>query len=156
VISKEFNVKRHAPPRSSEAGFTLIEIMVVIVILAVLATLVAPKILGRTDDAKVTKAKVDIQSLNGALDMYRLDNGFYPGTDQGLEALVSQPSGEPAPKKWRQGGYVNKLPNDPWGNPYLYLSPGTHGSVDIWSQGADGAPGGDGLDADIGSWNLDN
>jgi len=149
-------VKRHAPPRSSEAGFTLIEIMVVIVILAVLATLVAPKILGRTDDAKVTKAKVDIQSLNGALDMYRLDNGFYPGTDQGLEALVSQPSGEPAPKKWRQGGYVNKLPNDPWGNPYLYLSPGTHGSVDIWSQGADGAPGGDGLDADIGSWNLDN
>ncbi len=149
-------MKRHAPPRSSEAGFTLIEIMVVIVILAVLATLVAPKILGRTDDAKVTKAKVDIQSLNGALDMYRLDNGFYPGTDQGLEALVSQPSGEPAPKKWRQGGYVNKLPNDPWGNPYLYLSPGTHGSVDIWSQGADGAPGGDGLDADIGSWNLDN
>ena len=149
-------MKRHAPPRSSEAGFTLIEIMVVIVILAVLATLVAPKILGRTDDAKVTKAKVDIQSLNGALDMYRLDNGFYPGTGQGLEALVSQPSGEPAPKKWRQGGYVNKLPNDPWGNPYLYLSPGTHGSVDIWSQGADGAPGGDGLDADIGSWNLDN
>jgi general secretion pathway protein G len=135
-----------------QKGFTLIELMVVIVILGILAGVVVPRIMDNPDKARVAKAKHDINALESALDVYRLDNFTYPTTDQGLEALVSQPS-EAA--NWKQGGYIKKLKKDPWGNDYLYLSPGQHGEVDIYSLGADGAPGGEGVFADIGSWDIE-
>ena len=135
-----------------QKGFTLIEIMVVIVILGILGTIVAPIILKRPDQARVTKAKQDLQVLSSALDMYKLDNFNYPDTDQGLEALVSRPtSGEDVPN-WSEGGYIKKLPKDPWGRDYLYMSPGENDPVDIYSLGSDGAPGGEGAASDIGSW----
>lgn len=137
------------------AGFTLIEIMVVIVILAVLATLIIPKIMDRPDEARRTKAVLDIQSIGQALDLYRLDSHRYPTTEQGLNALVEKPQSEPIPGRWRSGGYLNKLPIDPWQTPYIYLSPGLHGDYDLLSFGADGALGGDGKGADVESWNLD-
>jgi len=136
------------------AGFTLIEIMVVIVILGLLAALVVPKLVGRTEEAKKTQARVQIRSIEQALDLFKLDNGFYPATDQGLEALVRIPEGGRAPKNYRKGGYLDRLPKDPWGNAYVYLSPGSHGDYDISSYGADGAPGGEGEDADINSWDI--
>lgn len=138
-------------------GFTLIELMVVIVILSILAVYVAPKIMGRPDQAKQVKASVDIQSLETALRLYRLDNGFYPTTEQGLEALVTPPTTGKIPKNWREGGYLerNRVPKDPWGNDYVYLSPGVHGEYDIISYGADGSPGGEGYDADINSWEIE-
>jgi general secretion pathway protein G len=136
-------------------GFTLIEIMVVIVILGILAALVVPKLIGRVDESRVAAAKLDINNLKAALNMYKLDNQRYPTTDQGLQALVTKPTTGPEPKGWRSGGYIEKLPNDPWKNPYQYISPGTHGTpFDIFSYGADGQPGGTGDDADIGSWEL--
>lgn len=134
-------------------GFTLIEVMIVVVILGILASIVVPKIIGRTDDAKIVKAKQDIRALQNALDLYRLDNHNYPGTDQGLEALVRKPSNA---AKWKEGGYLDRLPKDPWGKEYQYLSPGAHGTLDIFSLGADSAQGGDGNNADIGNWNLDS
>ena len=137
------------------AGFTLIEIMVVIVILAVLATLIIPKIMDRPDEARRTKAVLDIQSIGQALDLYRLDSHRYPTTEQGLNALVEKPQSEPIPGRWCSGGYLNKLPIDPWQTPYIYLSPGLHGDYDLLSFGADGALGGDGKGADVESWNLD-
>lgn len=136
-------------------GFTLIEIMVVIVILGILASVVVPRIMDRPDEAKVVKAQTDIRALKAALDLYKLDNYNYPSTDQGLEALTSRPSGNPEPRNYKQGGYVDRLPKDPWGSEYRYLSPGEHGAVDIWSLGADGEPGGEGINADIGNWNTD-
>lgn len=136
-------------------GFTLIEIMVVIVILGILASVVVPRIMDRPDEAKVVKAQTDIRALKAALDLYKLDNYNYPSTDQGLEALMNRPTGNPEPRNYKQGGYVDRLPKDPWGNEYLYLSPGEHGAVDIWSLGADGEPGGEGINADIGNWNTD-
>jgi len=135
-----------------QQGFTLIEIIVVIVIIGILASFVAPKFLGRADEARVAKAKSDILSLESALDLYKLDNYTYPTTDQGLEALVVKPSSDPVPNGWRQGGYLKKLRKDPWQRDYLYLSPGEHSEVDIYSLGADGAEGGDGFAADIGNW----
>ena len=141
--------------RSRQYGFTLIEIMVVVVILGILASVVVPRIMDNPDKARVAKARHDIQALESALDVYRLDNFVYPTTDQGLEALVSQPTTAPEPPNWKQGGYIKKLRKDPWGNDYLYLSPGEHGDVDIYSLGADGAPGGEGVYADIGSWDLE-
>lgn len=138
-----------------QAGFTLIEIMVVVVIIGILASVVVPRIMDNPDKARVAKAKHDIRSLESALDIYRLDNYTYPTTDQGLESLVSQPTSSPEPANWKQGGYIKKLNNDPWGNPYLYLSPGEHGEIDIYSLGADAAPGGEGPNADIGSWDKD-
>jgi general secretion pathway protein G len=140
----------------SARGFTLIEIMVVIVILSMLAILVGPKIIGRTDDAKIADAKVQIKNLETALKLYKLDNGDYPGTEQGLQALVEKPASGVIPKNYREGGYLeNKdVPKDPWGNDYLYLSPGEHGDFDLYSLGADGARGGENKDADIQSWNL--
>ena len=137
-------------------GFTLIEIMVVVVILGILAAIVVPKVMDNPDKARIAKAKQDIRSLESAMNMYKLDNFNYPSTDQGIEALVQKPAGAPEPKNWKEGGYVDRLPKDPWGNPYQFLSPGTHGSgVDIYSLGADGQNGGDGSNADIGNWNLE-
>ena len=130
-------------------GFTLIEIMVVIVILGILASLVVPKIMSRPDDARLIAARQDISSLTQALKLYRLDNQNYPTTEQGLQALVQKPSSPPAPGNWKTGGYIDRLPKDPWGNDYQYLSPGLKGEVDVFSLGADGAPGGDGNNADI-------
>jgi len=140
---------------SKQSGFTLIEIMVVVVIIGILASVVVPRIMDNPDKARVAKAKNDIQALSGALDLYRLDNYVYPNTDQGLDALVTSPSSSPEPANWKQGGYIKKLSKDPWGNEYLYLSPGEHGDFDIYSLGADGAPGGEGPGTDIGSWDKD-
>lgn len=138
-------------------GFTLIELMVVIVILSILAVWVAPKIMGRPDQAKQVKARVDMQSIETALRLYRLDSGMYPSTEQGLEALVAAPATGRIPKNWREGGYLDRgrVPKDPWGNEYVYLSPGVHGEYDIISYGADGSPGGEGYDVDINSWEIE-
>ena len=135
-------------------AFTLIEVMVVIAILAVLAALIVPKVMSRPDEARVVAARQDIASLLQALKLYRLDNLRYPTTEQGLAALVTRPTLAPAPPNWKPGGYLERLPRDPWGNPYQYLSPGLRGEVDVFSFGADNAPGGEGFDADVGSWNL--
>ena len=139
---------------SGQGGFTLLEVMVVVVILGILAALVVPKIISRPDEARVIAAKQDIASVMQALKLYRLDNQRYPTTEQGLQALVTPPASTPLPPNWKAGGYVERLPKDPWGNPYQYLNPGIHGEIDVFSFGADGAPGGDSNDADIGSWSL--
>ena len=135
-----------------QAGFTLIEIMVVVVILGILAAMVAPKILSRPDQAKVTVARSDIETISQALELFRLDNGFYPSTDQGLEALVKKPTVAPEPRNWNPEAYLKRMPVDPWGNPYLYLQPGNHGKYDLYSQGADGREGGEELNADVTNW----
>ena len=137
-----------------QRGFTLLEVMVVVVILGILAALVVPKIISRPDEARVIAAKQDIASLMQALKLYRLDNQRYPTTEQGLQALLIKPATAPIPLNWKAGGYVERLARDPWGNPYQYLNPGVRGEIDVFSYGADGAPGGEGNDADIGSWNL--
>jgi general secretion pathway protein G len=141
-----------APPR--QRGFTLIEIMVVIVILGVLAALVVPRVLERPDEARAVAAKSDIAAIIAALKLYRLDNQRYPTTEQGLNALVEKPTDPPVPPNWKPGGYLEKLPHDPWGTPYQYLNPGLKGEIDVYSFGADHQPGGSGPDADIGSWDL--
>lgn len=139
---------------SLQRGFTLLEIMVVVVILGILAALVVPKVIGRPDEARIMAAKQDIASLMQALKLYRLDNQRYPITEQGLQALAVRPATAPLPANWKAGGYVERLPKDPWGSPYQYLNPGVYGEIDIFSLGADGALGGEGNDADIGSWLL--
>lgn len=138
-------------------GFTLIEIMVVVIILGILATYVVPKIMGRPEEAKQVKAKLDIASLESALRLYRLDNGIYPTTEQGMQALVEEPETEPSPRKWHTGGYLEKsrLPKDPWGYEYIYLSPGVNGDYDIISYGADGVPGGEDKNQDINNWEIE-
>lgn len=133
-------------------GFTLIEVMVVIVILGVLAALVVPRIISRPDEARAVAAKQDIATISQALKLYRLDNQRYPTAEQGLAALTAKPELAPVPPNWKPGGYVERLPKDPWGNAYVYVNPGLHGEIDVLSLGADGKPGGEGLDADIGSW----
>ena len=138
--------------QAQQRGFTLIEVMVVVVILGILAALVVPKIMGRPDEARVIKARQDVQAIEAALNLYRLDNHAYPGTDQGLKALVEKPAGEPAAPNWKAGGYLDRVPQDPWGRPYQYLNPGLHGEIDIWSYGADGQEGGEGVNADLGNW----
>ena len=135
-------------------GFTLIEILVVIVILGVLAALIVPNVISRPDEARVTVAKSDIGSIMSALKLYRLDNQRYPTAEQGLAALVARPEQPPVPPNWKPGGYLEKLPKDPWGRAYVYLNPGVRGEVEVMSFGADGQPGGTGTDADIGSWEL--
>ena len=135
-------------------GFTLVEVLVVIVILGILAALVVPRVLERPDEARVIAAKNDIAAIMQALKLYRLDNGRYPTTDQGLAALVSRPTQPPPAPNWKANGYLERLPKDPWGTPYQYLNPGLRGEIDVFSFGADGAPGGSGFDADIGSWEL--
>ncbi len=138
-----------------QRGFTLIEVMVVVVILGILAAIVVPKVMDRPDVARVTKAKQDIRALESSLNLYKLDNYNYPSTDQGLEALVNKPAGSPEARNWKAGGYLDRLPKDPWGNDYQYLSPGVHGSIDIYSLGADARQGGEGVAADVGNWNLE-
>ena len=135
-----------------QAGFTLIEILVVLVILGLLIAIVAPNVMDRLPEAQITKAKADIRALESALNLYKLDNFNYPNTDQGLESLVAKPAGTPEPRNWKQ--YMDRLPKDPWGNDYQYMSPGTKGDIDIFSFGADGRPGGQEENADIGNWNL--
>ena len=137
-----------------QAGFTLIEIMVVVVILGILAALVVPQVMNRPDQAKVTVAKGDIKAIGAALDMYKLDNFSYPSTQQGLDALAQKPGGNPPPRNWNADGYLKRVPKDPWGNDYQYLSPGTKGPYDLYSLGADGKQGGTDLNADIGNWDL--
>jgi general secretion pathway protein G len=145
---------RHPLAGSAARGFTLIEIMVVVVIMGIMAALIVPKLMGRTDDARIIAAKQDIATIMQSLKLYKLDNQRYPTTEQGLQALVAKPTTGPAADGWKTGGYVDKLPKDPWGNPYQYLSPGIKGELDVFSFGADGQPGGVGNDADIGSWDL--
>jgi general secretion pathway protein G len=139
----------------SNQGFTLLEIIVVVAIIAILAAYIAPKVAGRVDDARIAKAKSDIRVLESSLELYKLDNFVYPSSDQGLEALVNKPSG-PELRNWRDGGYIKKLNKDPWGNEYRYLYPGSNGEFDVFSLGADAAAGGEGEAADIGNWNLDS
>ncbi|MCG7199727.1 type II secretion system major pseudopilin GspG [Marinobacter pelagius] len=140
---------------SRQRGFTLIEIMVVMVILGLLVAIVAPNIMGRSDQAKVTIAETQLKNIQSALDLYRLDNSHYPSTQQGLEALVSRPSGSPEPKNWNPDGYLKSVPEDPWGNQFQYVSPGTEGPYDLYSYGADGQEGGDGDAADISVWKTE-
>ncbi len=142
------------PTSNAARGFTLIEIMVVVVIMGIMAALIVPKLMGRTDDARIIAAKQDIATIMQALKLYKLDNQHYPTTEQGLQALVTKPTTGPAANGWKTGGYVDKLPKDPWGNPYQYLSPGIKGEIDVFTLGADGQPGGVDNDADIGSWDL--
>lgn len=142
------------PRRKNERGFTLIELMVVIVILGVLAGMIVPKIMDRPEQAKVTKAKMMLESVGTALDLYKLDMGNYPTTEQGLQALVEAPESDGGSSSWRKGGYLDKgkVPKDPWNNDFVYLSPGANGDYDLSSLGADRAPGGDGFNTDINSW----
>jgi general secretion pathway protein G len=142
--------------RAGGRGFTLIELIVVVTILGILAALIVPRVVGRTDDARIAAARQDIATLMNALKLYRLDNGRYPTSEQGLRALVEKPTVDPAPTNWKAGGYLEAqtVRKDPWGNEYQYLNPGLHGEVDVLSFGRDGQPGGEGPDADIGSWSL--
>lgn len=139
---------------TKQKGFTLLEVMVVLVIIGLLVAVVAPNVLDNQDKAMVQKAKADLSSLEQALEMYRLDNFRYPTTEQGLQALVAKPSLAPEPKNYRDDGYIRRLPTDPWGNAYQYRTPGKHGRIDVFSFGADGREGGEGLDADLGNWDL--
>jgi general secretion pathway protein G len=143
-------------PMRKERGFTLIEIIVVVFILSLLAAIITPRIIGRTDDARIAEAKVQIKNFETALKLYKLDNGFYPGSEQGLEALIQKPIVGRIPNQYREGGYLEqrRIPLDPWGNPYIYVCPGLHGDFDILSYGADGKEGGESKDADITSWNM--
>ncbi len=145
-----------AASRRRQSGFTLIEIMVVVVILGILAAIVVPNIIDRPDAAREAKARQDIKAIDSALKLYRLDNYRYPTTEQGLAALVNKPSSQPVPRNWKSGGYLDRLPTDPWGHVYHYRNPGQHGPIDIYTLGRDNQQGGDGPDADIGNWTLDN
>ena len=142
--------------RAAQRGFTLIEVMVVVVILGILAAVVVPRVMDRPDQARITKAQNDIRALESALNLYRLDNFVYPSTEQGLIALVVRPTGSDAPRNYRSGGYIDRLQQDPWGNEYQYMRPGRDGrEYDLFSLGADARPGGEGANADIGNWNVD-
>ncbi len=144
----------HFSGRPRQRGFTLIEIMVVVVILGILAGIVAPSIMGAPDEARVAKAEQDIRAIESALKLYRLDNFRYPTTEQGLQALVERPRSQPEPRNWKSGGYLDRVPKDPWGIVYHYRSPGEHGEIDIYTLGRDNRPGGEGPDATIGNWTL--
>ncbi len=148
-------MNRNSTPlsRRRERGFTLIEIMVVVIIIGLLAAIVAPQVIGRVDDAQIEKARADIRNIESAMNLYRLDNFTYPSTEQGIDALVNKPN-DPNVRNWNDGGYLARMPKDPWGNPYQYLSPGQHSAIDIYTLGADGRPGGDGINGDLGNWDV--
>jgi general secretion pathway protein G len=143
-------------PSAFDSGFTLLEIIVVVFILSLLVAIVGPRVIGKTDDAKITEAKVQIRNYETALKLFKLDNGYYPDTEQGLEALIKKPERGRIPGNYKDGGYLEqkKIPPDPWGNPYVYISPGLHGDFDIISHGADNREGGEGKDADITNWAM--
>lgn len=147
-------VSRPTRPDSDDDGFSLLELMVVVVILSVLALVIVPRVIDRPDQARAARAQSDIAAISSAVQLYKLDNFRYPTTEQGLQALVIPPSSEPLAPNWASGGYMDRLPKDPWGQVYQYLSPGVHGDFDVFTYGADGAPGGSGADADIGSWSV--
>ncbi len=151
-MTRELMTMQFTNKRAASRGFTLIEIMVVMVILGLLVAIVAPNIMGRSDQAKVTIAETQLKNIQSALDLYRLDNSHYPSTQQGLEALVSRPSGSPEPKNWNPEGYLKSVPVDPWGADFQYISPGSEGPYDLYSYGSDGQEGGDGDAADISVW----
>ena len=155
-ISNE-GVKKMLRDRLNDQGFTLLELMVVVVILGILALYVAPKFMGAPEEARINAAKVQIKSIETALKMYRLDNGIYPSTEQGLDALIQPPEVGQLARKWKKGGYLEKtkIPKDPWGNDYIYLSPGVHSDFDLMSYGPDGEPGGEDENADINNWDLE-
>ena len=136
-----------------QRGFTLIEIMVVVIIIGLLAAIVAPQVISRVDDAQIEKARADVRNIETALKFYRLDNFAYPTTEQGIDALVTKPN-DPSIRNWKDGGYLDRVPKDPWGNTYLYLNPGNNREIDIYTLGRDGRPGGEGIDADLGNWNI--
>ena len=141
--------------KQNQRGFTLIEIMVVVVILGILAAIVVPRLLDEPEKARRTSAATQIRSIEEALGIFKLENGFYPSTEQGLQALVTKPVVGRIPERYKEGGYIRKIPLDPWGQPYLYLSPGVHGDFDLFSYGPDGETGGEGENADVANWNLD-
>jgi general secretion pathway protein G len=150
----DFLPVRAEPSRHRQGGFTLVEIMVVVVIIGLLAAVIVPQLMGNVDQARISKARQDIQATETALTMFRLDTAKYPSTDQGLRALIQQPT-DPSIRNWKPGGYIQKASKDPWGNEYQYVYPGTHGQpYDLFSLGADNQPGGEGLDADIGNWDV--
>ena len=153
-MTPDFRTPATKTPSHKAEGFTLIEILVVVVILGILAALVVPRIMQRPDEARVVAAKSDIRAIVSALKLYRLDNGVYPATEQGLAALVVKPDTGVIPRNWKQGGYLDRVPKDPWGAEYQYLNPGVNGEIDVFSLGADGTHGGEGINADIGSWDL--
>jgi len=146
---------KHRPLLRDERGFTLIEIMVVVVILGILAAIVMPRFIGQTEEARITQTKTQIRSIEQALGMFKVHNGFYPSTDQGLEALVKKSTTGRIPTRYADGGYLPKVPKDPWGNTYIYIAPGVHGDFDLYSFGPDGESGGEGDNADIGNWNIE-
>lgn len=152
-IKKVTEMKSYQSQLRRQKGFTLIELMVVVVILAILAMVVVPNVMERPDEARLVKVKQDISAVSSALKLYKLDNFQYPTTDQGLEALVQKPSDDPMPKNWKP--LLDSVPSDPWGNPYLYLSPGENGEFDLFTYGADGVDGGEGMNSTIGQWNVD-
>ena len=150
-------MKKKEKAKNRQGGFTLIELMVVIIILGVLAGLIIPRVMGRPDEARQAKAKMQIESLESALKLYKLDNGSYPTTEQSMKALVEAPTVGNLPRNWRQGGYLEKgrVPKDPWDNEFVYVCPGSHGDFDLTSLGADGEPGGDGVNKDINNWEIE-